>query len=104
MGFIEKIKKSIEDRENGRGLRGKTVVDTRALIELINAFEALDSAERVEHNKNMKGRIRHTLAEALEALYRDQDRHSDLVMEIVMHTLKPLMEEKYQQKVLLSRR
>ena len=103
MNFVDIIKRTLNDPESHRGFRGKTVVDTEALIQLVKHFDRMESIDRLQHNKKNNESIRHTLAEALEAVYRSQGQESDLTMEIVMHVLKPLIEERHQQKIALIR-
>ena len=91
---LEKIKYSLSDLRNQRGMRDKVLVDTRALYELIDSFEDMDAAFCVNHAVNSDVNIRNVLRYAIESVYRQQGRSSEMTLMIIMDTLRPLMEER----------
>jgi hypothetical protein len=104
MNFINQIKHAIEEQRFSHGPRGKTLVPTRALVELINDHAKMDSILRIEHIKDDNNcSPQQLLVEALESVYRNNDRQTDAMMLIVLDTLKPLIVEKHKQEEMLQR-
>jgi len=91
---LKKIKCSLSDIRNQRGMRDKVLIDARALYELIDNFEDMDAVFRVNHASNGDDNIRNVLRYAIEAVYRQQGRSSEMTLMIIMDTLRPLMEER----------
>lgn len=92
MDFLSRIKKDLYDARRQQGLRDKTMVDTRCLMELIERFEVMDNEERLRHGSGHIG-LDHHLHNAVLAVYHAKKRNAEETMLIVMETLKPLIEE-----------
>lgn len=91
MSFIETIKRDMYDEHQRRGLRNKVVVDTRALRELIEHYEKMDSFARSE--SDMHCSLHHKLHNVLDALY-SENHDSERLMLDVMGILKPMIERR----------
>ena len=91
---LERIKDSLSDPRNQRGMRDKVLVDARALYELIDRFEEMDAVIRANHTLRDADNIRFVLRDTIRAVYCQQGRSSEMTLMIIMDTLRPLMEDR----------
>ena len=92
MDFLERIKTELHDYRRQQGLRSKTMVDTRCLLELIERFEQMDSEDRVGHNMGHVG-LEYHLHNAILAVYHAKKRNSEETLLTIMETLTPVIKE-----------
>jgi len=88
--FLDTIKRDLLDEPRRCGLRGQCLVNTHALMELIEHFERLDSAARVQHDYG-HAPLPRILNEVLHALYctdRDGESLIIMVMEIIARYIR----------------
>ena len=92
MSFLNTIKNALHDERYHRGSRGQTLVNTKALIELIDHFERLDLERRLDcdHTKQDPWRI---LFHSLDLCYKLEKDEGKLLL-FIMDTLKPLIQER----------
>lgn len=93
MTFLDQVKADMGDYRKRAGLHGNALVNARALQELIDDYERMDSANRVSHNSKSAPPYQ-ILVEAITAPYREQGKNSERVLEIIMETLLPLIQQK----------
>ena len=67
MNFLERIKTDMNEPRNRHGMREKAVVDARALRELLEHFETMDTTERALHPESRKQEIERQLHHLIEA-------------------------------------
>ncbi len=93
MSFLQTIKNALHDERGQRGRRGYNVVPTRALIELVEHFERVESQQRLAHNRKHVPEPARILAESLIASYHTLKDEGALFL-FIMDVLKPLIEER----------
>ena len=54
MNFLQRIKADLNEPRNRRGMQENTVVNARALRELLGHFETMDAIERSMHTESRK--------------------------------------------------
>lgn len=94
MNFIETIKRDLSEERNLRGLRGRVVVDGRALCELVETYETLDSQARALYEGSAALELDHQLRNTITALYHRERKNTETTLMTIMQTLLPLMERK----------
>ena len=94
MNFIETIKRDLSQERNLRGLRGRVLVDARALYALIETYETLDSQARVLYEGSAGLELDHQLRNTITALYHRERKNTETTLMTIMQTLLPLMERK----------
>ena len=92
MNFLQKIKDDILDDQRQRGHRSEVLVNTRALVDLINAFEQLDTTFRIQHNY-ISDMVQIRLSNTVKAIYLNNLGDVHDIINIVMATLNPIIEE-----------
>jgi hypothetical protein len=97
MSFLKHIKRDMNDPYNYRGLpKNKIMVDYNDLKRLLECFEQLDNEKRAInafYNKENYG-LDYVLSEVIKGLYHQKGKNSEVVLLVIMNTLKPLIEEK----------
>jgi hypothetical protein len=81
------------------GRRGKTVVDTKALLELLNHYEQMETSDRVRALMTPEGKVStsHILYEAVKAVYTDEHMEADGVWLVIMDALMPMIKKRQEQ-------
>jgi hypothetical protein len=93
MSFLQTIKNALHDERRQRGRGGYTEVPTRALIELVEHFEWVESQQRVDHDRKHFPDPAKILAESLIASYHTLKDEGALFL-FIMDVLKPLIEDR----------
>jgi hypothetical protein len=88
MDFLKHLKEKVFDIRFGN--REQVTVNRRALLDLINYFEQLDTAERAQVDTRDLNR---NLQYAIEAVYKNVQCTEETLL-IVMGTLGPLIKER----------
>ena len=96
MNFYQKIKNDFNNKRNHHGLRNRCLVDTKALYELLDDYERMDSLLRAQADDPYLS-LSHRLHNFLQAMYHKNPDSERLMLEI-MSTLKPLIEERLKRK------
>lgn len=96
MNFLKHLKDKAFDRRYGS--REQVTVDRKALLDLINHFERLDTAERAQIDTRDLNR---NLSYAIEAVYKN-NKCTEKTLLIVMGTLEPLIKERLKENELKS--
>jgi len=100
---LKRLKKDILEIERRRGMRELVTVNSRALRELLDDYERMESAERVAHNGINSETITVALMDAIEAAYHQNNKNSETTMIVIMDTLKRLAEETRKQRDIEAR-
>ena len=88
MNFLKHLKDKAFDRRYGN--REQVTVDRKALLDLIEHFERLDSADRAQVDTRD---LNENLHYAIEAVYKN-NKCTETTLLIVMQTLEPLIKER----------
>ena len=88
MNFLKHLKDKAFDRSYGN--REQVTVDRKALLDLIEHFERLDSADRAQADTRD---LNENLHYAIEAVYKNS-KCTETTLLIVMQTLEPLIKER----------
>ena len=99
MNYFDKIKKEMLDEQNRRGLRDKVIVDARALHQLLDDYERMDSILRERYDDDAYDELKHKLYNILRALYYE-NHDSEQLMLFIMGTLRPMIEERIKYNVI----
>lgn len=93
--FLAKVKLAFVHERN-RGMREEIFVDRRAIHELVDAFEKMDSHFRLVHNAEdlVKHEQYRLLDLAIKAIYHMDGKSSEMLLFRVTDTLKKLREER----------
>jgi hypothetical protein len=93
MNFLEEIKSSLTNDEKRRGLRQQVTVNSRALLELIQDYERLDSYMRcVYEDKDNFVPLETRLHNVVTAMYHGRSSEDSLLL-FVVNVLAPLIKE-----------
>lgn len=96
--FVKTIKREINDLMNCRGQREKCLVSTRALHALLDDYERLDTYVQATSLDAQRINIQQHLHHTIQAAYEQQNKNAETTLMLIMDTLRPLMEERHNQK------
>ena len=88
MNPVDTIKRQMYDEEKRRGLRNQVVVDTPALLELLDRLERIDAFARSMSDDHAS--LQHRLCNVMRALYAE-NHDSERLMLLIMDILKPMV-------------
>jgi len=99
MSFLDRVKRDMNDPRKNRpmGRGSDCLVDYRALTELIDNFERLESQLRINNDHHEQPVTR--LHNAIVAAYHDQGKSNEMMMLDVVTTLQQLMNDNYELNV-----
>lgn len=98
MTFLTRLKEQMSDPRLGNRLgREEVRVSSRALLQLIEAFERLDSEARANHPSPTS---HERLARDIEAEFHANGKDGEITLLVIMDTLRPLIEQRHKDKQL----
>ena len=97
MNFLQVIKRDMYDEKSRRGFQNKCIVDTRALCDLIDNFERLDSFVRSQND--MHTELEQKLSNVLQAFYCE-NHDSERLMLLIMKILGPMIERRIKESTI----
>tara|TARA_R100000951_G_scaffold107846_1_gene103597 strand:- start:14 stop:535 length:522 start_codon:yes stop_codon:yes gene_type:complete len=100
--FYTRIKKQLTGRQLRGGSRANIEIPTGDLLQLLERFETLDADARAKHGR-ARNEPRQHLADAITALFYQEDRSAEEIILIIMETLLPLTLEEKRRRVMRFR-
>lgn len=96
MNFLTLLKEQMNDPRLGNRFSSEHVrVSSRALAQLIDAFERVDSLMRASHPSPS---LHEQLARDIVAAFHANGKDGEITLLVVMDTLRPLIEDRLKEK------